>query len=76
MDEPRACYIEQSKSGREKQIPCTNTCIWDLEKMVLWTYLQGRKRDTDTENKPVDRAGEGEGGTNRESSTEHIHYYK
>ena len=44
--------------------------------MVLWTYLQGRKRDTDTENKPVDRAGEGEGGTNRESSTEHIHYYK
>ena len=28
----RACYTEQSKSGREKQISYINTYIWDLRK--------------------------------------------
>lgn len=41
MDEPRAYYTEQSKSGREKQIPkLTHT---ESRKMVLMTYLQGSK---------------------------------
>ena len=32
--------------------------------------MQGRNRDTDTENGCVDTEGEGEGGTNWESSTD------
>ena len=32
--------------------------------------FQGRNRDTDIENKPVDTAGEGEGGRNWESSVD------
>ena len=42
-----------------------------IEKTWYWlTYLQGRNRDTDLENGLVDTAGEGEGGTNWESSIE------
>ena len=36
--------------------------------MVQMSYLQGRNRDTDIENKLVDPVEEGEGGTNWESS--------
>ena len=43
-------------------------------KMVLWTYLQGRNRDADVENKLMDIAGEGEGGMNWQSSIE-IHTF-
>ena len=32
--------------------------------------LQGRNRDTDTEDRFVDTVGEGEGGTNQDSSTD------
>ena len=32
--------------------------------------LQGRNRDTDTEDRFLDTVGEGEGGTNRDSSTD------
>ena len=32
--------------------------------------MQGRDRDADIENRFVDTAGEGEGGTDRESGTE------
>ena len=35
-------------------------------KQYWWTYLQGRNRDTDRENR-LDTVGEGEGGTNWES---------
>ena len=35
-------------------------------KMYRWMYLQGRNREADVENRLVDTAGEGEGGTNWE----------
>ena len=31
MDGPRDCHSERSKSEREKQIPYTNTYIWNLK---------------------------------------------
>ena len=34
--------------------------IWNLEKWYWGTYLEGRNRDTETENRLVDSAGEGE----------------
>ena len=43
---------------------------WDLEKWYWWTYLQGRDRDTDRGNRLLDTVGEGEGGTDGESSAE------
>ena len=39
-----------------------------------WTYLEGRNRDADTENRPVD-SGEEEDGTNGESRMKYIHYH-
>ena len=68
VDEPRVCHTEWSKSEREKQISYINAYIWNLEKWYWWTYLQGRKRDTDIENILVDTVEEGEGGTKWESS--------
>ena len=43
-----------------------------LENLYWWTYtyLQGRNRDADIENRLVETAREGEGGTNGESSIE------
>ena len=32
MDEPRASYIEWSKSEKEKQASYINSCIWNLKK--------------------------------------------
>ena len=55
-------------SEREKQIWYINTYIWNLEKWYWWAYLQARNRDTDIESRFVGTAGEGEGGTNWESS--------
>ena len=37
-------------------------------KMYWWTYLQGSDGDADIENRLVDTLGEGEDGTNGESS--------
>ena len=59
-------YTEWSKSERQKQI----LYIWNIEKWYWWTYLQGKTKDAHMENELVDRAGEGEGGTNWESSIE------
>ena len=70
MDESKACYTKWSKSEREKQILYINAYIRSLEKWYWWTYLQGRNRNTDIEKRPMDPAGEGEGGTNWESSIE------
>ena len=42
--------------------------IWNLEKLCWWTYLQGRDRDADIENRLVDTAGKEEDETNWESS--------
>ena len=38
--------------------------MWNLEKWYRWTYLQGRNRDVDVQNGPVDTVGEGEGWMN------------
>ena len=70
MDEPKVYHIEWGKSEREKQISYINTYIWNLERWYWWTYLQGRNRDADIENRLVNTMGEGEGGMNRESNTE------
>ena len=74
VKETTACYTEWSKSGREKQILYINAYIWNLEK---W-YDEPTCRsviDTDIENGLVDTAGEGEGGTNWESSIEIDNYH-
>ena len=39
-------------------------------KRYLWTYMQGRNGEADVENRLVNTTGEGDGGTNGESSTE------
>ena len=69
MSELRA-WTEWSKSEREKQISSINIYVWNLEKWYWWTYLQGRNRDSDRENRLVDTVGEEQGGTNWESSIE------
>ena len=52
-----------------------NTYIQNLEKWYWWTYLQGRNRDPNTENRLVDIDIEGEGGTDWEDSIDiYIHY--
>ena len=68
VDEPRACYTDWCKS--EKQILYINAYIWNLDIWCWGTHLQGRNRYRDTENRLVDTAGRGKGGTNCESSTE------
>ena len=40
-----------------------NAYMWNLENWYR-TFLQGRSRDTDIENRLEDTVGEGEGGTN------------
>ena len=47
VEEPRAYYVEWSKSKRERQIPYINTYIWNLERWYKWSYVQGNKGDTD-----------------------------
>ena len=51
---PRFCHTEWNKSERQNQISYINTYTWHLEKWYRWTYLQGRNRDTDGENKHID----------------------
>ena len=70
VNEPTACYTKWNKSEREKQISYINAYIWNLGKWYWWTYLQGRNRDSDIENRFMDTAGEGEGRMNWGSSTE------
>ena len=53
----------REKSEREKQI-YINTCMWNLEKWFIQTYLQGRNRDAGVEKGLVDTVGEGEGEMN------------
>ena len=49
---------------------CTNAYIWNLERWYRWTYFQGSDADADVGKGLVDAVGEGEGGTNWESSKE------
>ena len=44
-----------------------NPYIWNLEKWNQWTYLQGKNRDVDVDNRLVDTVGEEEGEMNWES---------
>ena len=63
--------IQSKISQKEKSKYCIiNTNMGNLEKWYWWTYLEGRNRDADIENRLVDTAGEREGGRNWESSTE------
>ena len=70
VDKPRAYYTEWCKSEGGKQTSYINTYILNLERWYWWTYVQGSSGDTDIEKRLVDTVGEGEGGTNRESSME------
>ena len=61
--------IQWSKSEREKAY--INAYIWTRERWYWWTYLQVSNGDADIENRFTDtELGEGEGGTNGESSIE------
>ena len=62
VDGPRVCHTEWSKPEREKQISYINAYLWNLAKWYRWTYLQGRNRDIDVENRHVDTGGRGRGG--------------
>ena len=70
VDETAACYTEWSKSERETPIQYINSYIWNLKRWQWWSYMQGRKRDTDVKNRLLDYVGEGEGGMIWENSTE------
>ena len=70
VNEPRAYYIEWSKSEREKQILYINKYVWTLERWYWWMYLQSSSGDADIEIRLMDMVGEGEGGMNWESNIE------
>ena len=69
VDGHRVCHSEWSKSEKRKRRLYSNTYM-ESRKMVWWPYLQRRNRGTDIENKFVNPAGKGEGGTNWERSTD------
>ena len=74
VDGPRVCHTEWSKSGKEKEIPCINAYMWNLEKKwYRWTYLQGRNRDVNAEKRHVDVAGKGRVGRSGRVSLTYIH---
>ena len=50
VDGPRDCHSEWSKSEREKQIPYTNTYIWNLKK-------QKKKQKKNGSDEPSCRVG-------------------
>ena len=53
---------------RKRQTSHINAYIWNLERWYRGTYLQGSHGDT--EDRLMDTMGEGEGGTDWESSME------
>ena len=57
----RHCLIEQMDPGFYKQCCYEH---WGYVGLFQWTYLQGRKGDTEVESRLVDTVGEGEGGMN------------
>ena len=70
VGETRAYYTEWNKSESQKQMLCINAYMWNLEKWYWWTYMLGKNRDVDIQNRLMDTVGEGEGGMNWESSME------
>ena len=61
VDETGAHYTEWSNSERERQVLHITTCIWNLERWWWWSYMQGRKGNTDVKNRLFDSVGEGKG---------------
>ena len=51
--------VSQKEEKKNNQISYVNAYIWNPEKWHRWTYLQGRNRDTNTENKRMDSKGAG-----------------
>ena len=49
MDRLGGYHTKQSKSGRERQIPCDITHMWNLKCDTNKTYLSNRNRLTDRE---------------------------
>ena len=70
VDESRAFDTDWTKSERDKQISYTSAYIWNLGKWYWWTFLQGRNRYTDAEERLVCLAMVGQGMTNWENSRE------
>ena len=60
MDKCRAYYTGWSKS--EKQLSYTNAYIWILESWYWWTCFKSSSGDPDTENRLMDKVGQGEEG--------------
>ena len=57
--------VIQSEAGQREEDKYCN-----INKWYRWVCFQGRSRDADMENGPVDTVGKGEGGMSREGSTE------
>ena len=66
----RVCHTEWSKPEREKQMLCIKVRMWNLKQWHWWACLLGRKRNADIENGHGDPTGEGEEGTEWESSAD------
>ena len=67
VDEPQVCHTERSQKEKNKYHILTHICRIQ-KKWYRWTYLQGRNRDTNVENRFVGTAGKGEGVMNWENS--------
>ena len=64
------------KSDREKQILHINASMWNLGKWCRWTYLQGRKRDTDVESRVADtKVGKERAGQTERVVLTYIHHH-
>ena len=76
VEERRACYTERSIVYREEKVLYTiqilyiNTYMWNLERWYWWACFQGSSGEPGIENRLLDTVGEGEGGTNGESSVD------
>ena len=58
IDTPRDCPTEQSKSDRERQIPCDISYMWNLKRGYKWTCLQNRVIDVENNLTVTEREGE------------------
>ena len=60
--------IKSEVSQKEKKLLYINAYIWNLKRWYWLIYLQSSNRDSDIKKRHVDTVGEGEGGTDWESS--------
>ena len=75
VDEPRAYYIQWSKSEREKQISYISACTWNLKRWCWLTYLQGSSGDADIKNRLVDIVGKARVGWSGRAALKHTHQH-